>query len=107
LTVDPGWLHSRDNRKTITATVKLPAQIPAEDIDTSTLQLNSQSGVEKKRYTWEDSDGDGISELRIEFALGKAARIPSADQGTEIMVAGKLKNGLPFAGRAPLETHSR
>jgi parallel beta-helix repeat protein len=106
LTVDPGRLHSRDDRKTITATVKLPAQIPGEDIDTSTLRLNGQSGVKKKRITWEDSDGDGISELRLEFALGKAARILPGDQGTEITVAGKLKNGLPFTGRASLEVNS-
>ncbi len=107
LTIDPGWLHSRDDRKTITATIKLPAQIPGEDIDTSTLQFNGQSGVKKKRITWEDSDGDGVSELRFEFALGKAARILPGDQGTEITVAGKLKNGLPFAGRTALEINSR
>ena len=106
VTVDPGWLYSKDRRRTITASIQLPAQIPAKDIDTSTLRLN-KPGVLKKRIVWEDSDGDGISELRIEFALGKAARIPSADQDTEITIAGKLKNGLPFTGSASLEVNSR
>ncbi|MGB7294025.1 MAG: NosD domain-containing protein [Candidatus Aminicenantales bacterium] len=107
LAVDPGWLHSRDRRRTITAYIKLPAQIPAEDIDTSTLRLNDTLAAEKTRIVFEDSDGDGISELRVEFSGKKAVRILPSDQVTEITITGKLKNGLPFTGRSSLVGNTR
>jgi parallel beta-helix repeat protein len=107
LTVDPGRLDSKDRGRILTASLKLPAQIPAEDIDTSTLRLNDQPASELRRIAWEDSDGDGISELRIDFVLGKTTGIQPGDRDAEITIAGILKNGLPFSGRASLLTGTR
>jgi nitrous oxidase accessory protein len=97
---DPGeWLTVR---------IELPAGLPVEDIDRTRLVLNGSLGAGGTGGAAVDSDDDGIPELEVRFSRRAVRRLlqrPGA--GPDLVVSGKLKNGLRFEARTPARAGDR
>jgi parallel beta-helix repeat protein len=102
ITFDPLRQKFQRGTSAVTIILKLPAQIPAELIDASTLRLNDKLSPKRNQLAFVDSDNDGVSELKVDLDLAKTVRILPDDSDSGIKITGKLKNGLFFAGRFSL-----
>ena len=101
LEMDPGARFGPEHPGAwATARIELPAGLPVQDIDLSTLLLNESIALEKGTVSVGDSDDDGVPDLTVNFSGKEAARClkPSA-AAVELVISGKLKNGLPFEAR--------
>ncbi len=103
LDLDPGWPGIEDRKDRITAYIELPAGLPVEDIDASTLLLNNAVSPERAQISIGDHDNDGVADLTVRFSIGDASRILKPGEDVALTVSGKLKNGLPFEGRRLLK----
>jgi nitrous oxidase accessory protein NosD len=107
LYLDPSSFSPVDRKEKLRVCIRLPAEIPVENIDPETVRLNESLLAEKNGFELEDTDGDGISEMWVEFNGKMADRILPGGPEIEIIVTGRLKNGLPFAGQTRLKTGLR
>ncbi len=102
--VVPGGVKPSQRNGWITVRIELPAGLPVEEIDRTTLLLDKILSPAKKGFSIGDFDGDGIPDMRVRFRWGKASEAPRSEGNRELSITGKLKNGLPFEGTAVLET---
>ncbi len=107
LGLDPGWLSLENGKGEITVHIELPAFLPPEDIETSSLLLNHTVSPMRARFSIDDYDGDGVADLTARFSVREASRVLRPGEDVELIVSGKLKNGLPFEGRRPLKVVGR
>lgn len=84
--------------------IELPDGSPA--IDPATVLLNYMLPCADSQATVADSDGNGIPELCIRFALGEVFRLFPFDGKQQIPVAGQTQNGY-FQGYLSLEFSSK
>lgn len=88
--------------------IELPAGLPLEDIDMSTIRLNGSVPSAGALGPAGDVDEDGIPDLGVGFVSADARQIldrPGA--GLEVVVTGKLKSGLPFEALRPSKNRAR
>jgi hypothetical protein len=94
--MDPDWLSFDTKEDWITVYVELPAGLPVEDIEISTLLLNESISPEKKKVFISDYDNDGIPDMTVKFRRQAVYQLLQSDENVELTVSGRLKNGLPF-----------
>ncbi len=97
--MDPDWLRLDTKKDYVTLYIELPAGLPVDDIEVSTLLLNDSVSLAKKQFFIGDHDEDRIPDLMVMLSRRKASRIFQSGEDAVLTVSGKLKNGLPFEGR--------
>ncbi len=107
LAIHPSELFAENRNGTVTAMINLPAQIPVKDIKISSLRLNDTVLPEKKQISIEDTDGDGVPDLKMVFSWKKVARILQDGQDAEIRITGQLRNGILFVGSYLMQVADR
>jgi len=105
--VDPDWLSLDTQEDWITIYVELPAGLPIEDIEVSTLRLNDIVSPEKKQFIIGDYDDDGIPDMMVKFRRQAASQVLQSGDDVELTVSGRLKNGLLFEGSHSLKVISK
>lgn len=103
LSIDPGRPGGTGPGEWITTHIELPAGLPLEDIDRTTLRLDG-GGPSAGAVTAEgDVDEDGVPDLEVRFPAADVPRIGEvAGAVRELVVTGKLKSGLVFEARKTL-----
>jgi nitrous oxidase accessory protein NosD len=91
----------------ITVYIELPAGLPVEDIEVSTLRLNDTVSPEKKTFFSGDYDNDGIPDMTVKFSRHKVSLVIQSGDDVELTVSGRLKNGLQFEGSHPFKVISK
>jgi len=107
LGLDPGGLRLENGKGRITVHIELPAGLPAEDIDTSSLLLNHAVSPERAQFSMGDYDDNGVTDLTAKFSLIEASRILRPGENVELIISGRLKGGFPFEGRRSLKVTDR
>jgi hypothetical protein len=100
LAIDPAGADAPEPRAWLTTRIELPAGLPLEDINMSTLLLNGSVPSGGVMGAAGDFDMDGISDLEVRFIWKDARRVlerSGADR--EVVVTGRLKSGLLFEAR--------
>lgn len=105
--MDPGWLTLDSKEEWVTVYIELPANLPLEDIEVSTLRLNDIVSPEKKQFFIGDYDDDGILDMMLKFRRQEVSQILQSDEDVELTVSGRLKNGLLFEGSHSLKVISK
>lgn len=93
------WLSLDTKEDWVTVYIELPAGLPVNDIEVSTLRLNDTVLPEKKQFFIGDYDEDGIPDMMVKFSSRDLSRVLQSKGDVALTVSGKLKNGLPFEGR--------
>ena len=96
------WLGLDIKEDWITVYIELPAGLPVNDIEVSTLRLNDTFSLEKKQFFIGDYDDDGIPDMMVKFSRREASRIFQSNEEVKLTVSGKFKNGLLFEGSCSL-----
>lgn len=99
----PDWLSLDTKEDWITFYIELPAGLPLEDIEVSTLRLNDTVSPEKKQFFIGDYDNNGIPEMTVKFNRQKVSQLLQSNKDVELTVSGRLKSGLGFEGSHPLK----
>ncbi len=99
----PDWLSLDTKEDWINVYVELPAGLPVEDVEVSTLRLNDTVSPEKRQFFVGDYDDDGIPDMMLKFSRQKISQIVQSDNDFELTVTGRLKNGLRFEGSHSLK----
>ena len=98
--VDPSGSGTTEPGEWLTTYIELPAGLPLEDIDMTTLLLNGSIPSGGAISSAGDVDKDGIPDLEARFIRADARRVLNrfgADR--EVVVTGRLKSGLLFEAR--------
>jgi hypothetical protein len=98
--VDPSGSGTTEPGEWLTTYIELPAGLPLEDIDMTTLLLNGSIPSGGATSSAGDVDKDGIPDLEARFIWADALRVLNrfgADR--EVVVTGRLKSGLLFEAR--------
>jgi nitrous oxidase accessory protein NosD/Tol biopolymer transport system component len=101
--IDSDWLGLDSKEDYANVYIELPAGLPVNDIDVSTLLLNDSVLPEKKQSFVGDYDEDGIPDMMVKFSNRDLSQVLQSKEDVVLTVSGKLKNGLPFEGRRPLK----
>ena len=101
--MDPDWLSLDTKEVWINVYIELPAGLPIEDIEVSTLRLNDTVSPGKKQFFIGDYNDDGIPEMMVKFRRQEVSKILQSDKDVELTVSGRLKNGLRFEGSHSLK----
>jgi parallel beta-helix repeat protein len=97
--IDPEWTSLGDDERWITVSIELPANLPADSIEVSSLLLNDTVSPEEESGFVSDYDKDGVPEMMIKFDSRRVSRIlSSSGDNVEWRVTGRLKSGIPFEG---------
>jgi parallel beta-helix repeat protein len=107
LGLDPGWQRLENGKGEVTVHIELPAGLPPEDIETSSLLLNNTVSPIRARFSIGDYDDDGVADLTARFSVREAYRVLQPGENVELFISGSLKNGLRFEGRRPLKVVGR
>jgi len=92
------WLGLDTKEDWINVYIELPAGMPVNDIEVSTLRLNDTVSPEKKQVFIGDYDDDGIPDMTVKFSKREISRVFQSMEEVKLTVSGNLKNGLPFEG---------
>jgi parallel beta-helix repeat protein len=99
----PDWMSLDTKEDWITVYIELPAGLPVEDMEVSTLRLNDTVSPEKKQFFIGDYDDDGIPDMMVKFSRQKVSQLLQSNEDVELTVTGRLKNGLRFEGSHSLK----
>lgn len=86
--------------------LKLPAWIPVELVDFSSIRVNGDLTPRKKSMSISDYDEDGIADLVININRRDLFKKSFSKETPEITVTGNLKNGHMFKGSHSWESGS-
>jgi parallel beta-helix repeat protein len=99
----PDWLSLDTKEDWAAVYIELPAGLPVEDMEVSTLRLNDTILPEKKYFFIGDYDDDGIPDMMVKFSRQAVSKILQSDKDVKLTVTGRLKNGLRFEGSPSLK----
>jgi parallel beta-helix repeat protein len=103
--IAPDSISSENKEGWVTVYIALPAGIPGDEIDPSTVLLNNTLSPEKGRLSLDDHNDDGIPDMTMRFRREKVSRVLGRNDESELLISGRLKNGLSFEGTHLLEDH--
>ncbi len=103
--IAPDSLDLESKEGWINVYVALPADIPGDEVDPSSVLLNNSLSPEKGHFLLDDWNDDGIPDLRVRFRAEKVSQILGPDEKSELLISGRLKNGLSFEGTHLVEDH--
>lgn len=93
--IKPETLQKGSGGKHITVRIMLPLPYTAKDINAATLKINGVVSPLNKPVEFETEDG--VTILKVKFPRSEVQTITAVGQN-EIVVTGKLANGLTFKG---------
>jgi len=96
--IEPSTLNLESNGQHITCYVELPSEHPVDQIDVSTVLLNSSVKAEQEPSSVGDYDADGVPYLMLKFAREEVQSVIVPGESVELIVSGQVGD-LLFQGR--------
>ena len=95
---NPDTLNLKSRGKYVTTYIELPRGYDINDIDSESIELNSQVPVETKPIEIGDYDSNGIPDLMVKFNQSAVQNILEVGDEVKLTLTGRLFDGTQFEG---------
>jgi len=95
---NPDTLNLKSRGKYVTTYIELPRDYDINDIDSESIELNSQVPVETKPIETGDYDSNGIPDLMVKFNQSAVQNILEVGDEVKLTLTGRLFDGTQFEG---------